>query len=110
MKLYGIKTCDTCRKALKELSNSGCNVEFVDIRSAPPAPEFYDRIFAAFGGSIVNRRSKTWREMAESDQNLPPIDMFTQFPTVMKRPVIEGDGRMTLGWNAEVKTQWAGNS
>ena len=35
MILYGISTCDTCKKALKELERAGKDVTFRDIRSAP---------------------------------------------------------------------------
>ncbi|WP_039020234.1 arsenate reductase family protein [Halocynthiibacter namhaensis] len=110
MKLYGIKACDTCRKALRELTKSGFVVEFVDIRATPQDAAFFDQVFATFGGISVNQRSKTWREMTETDRELPKSQMFTAFPTVMKRPVIEDDGVMTLGWSPETKAQWTGNS
>ena len=56
MKLYGIKTCDTCRKALKALPEA----EFVDIRATPLDRADLQRFLDAFGADLVNTRSTTW--------------------------------------------------
>ena len=108
MKLYGIKACDTCRKAMKELSNSGREVEFIDVRSNPPAIDVFEGFYSSLGVDLVNQRSKTWREMTDSDKKMPHVEMFQKFPTVMKRPVLVDGENITLGWSEKVRAHWIG--
>ena len=49
MKVYGIKSCDTVRRALRELSAAGHAPELVDIRDSPLAPADIARFHDAFG-------------------------------------------------------------
>ena len=100
--LYGIKTCDTCRKALKELA-AKADVEFHDVRETPLAPAQIAQFHDAFGDKILNTRSTTWRGLSEADRAAPLIDLIKAHPTLMKRPVIEADGRYYLGWTKDVQ-------
>ena len=98
MKIYGIKTCDTCRKATKALPDA----EFVDIRATPLSKAELERFLAAFGNALVNTRSTTWRGMSEAERAAPPLEQLTAQPTLMKRPVID-DGTLYLGWGKDVQ-------
>lgn len=101
MRVYGIKACDTCRKAAKELG-----APLVDIRAEPLPPEQLGTFLEAFGESLVNRRSTTWRSLSEAERQEPPETLLVRYPTLMKRPVIEDDsGTLYLGWGAEVKAR-----
>ncbi|SMX22657.1 arsenate reductase family protein [Boseongicola aestuarii] len=97
--LYGIASCDTCRKARKSLENSGLGVEFRDVRAAPLSGDEIARFLAEFGGSLLNTRSTTWRGLSESERGGAPETLIAAHPTLMKRPVIEGPGGLTLGWD-----------
>jgi arsenate reductase len=97
--IYGIKTCDTCRKALATLKGA----QFVDIRATPLDDATRARFIAAFGDGLVNRASTTWRSLDESARALPVADLLAQHPTVMKRPVIDKDGTLHLGWTPKVQ-------
>jgi Spx/MgsR family transcriptional regulator len=97
--LYGISTCDTCRKARKALENSGLDVEFRDVRAVPLSEAEIARFLAEFGGSLLNTRSTTWRGLSESERGGTPETLIAAHPTLMKRPVIEGPGGLTLGWD-----------
>ncbi len=100
MKLYGIKTCDTCRKALAALPAA----EFVDVRDAPLPDDLLDRALAAFPQDLVNRRSTTWRGLSDAERALPERDLLRRHPTLMKRPLIEtADGALHLGWSDAVR-------
>ncbi|MEP2534020.1 ArsC/Spx/MgsR family protein [Shimia sp.] len=99
MKLFGIKTCDTCRKALKELNN----VEFVDVRSDGISYDLLTRAHAEFGAALVNTRSTTWRGLSDEDRAKDPLVLLQEHPTLMKRPLIEKGGALFLGWNEQVK-------
>ena len=98
-KIYGIKTCDTCRKALAALPGA----EFVDVRATPLDAATLARFIAAFGDGLVNRSSTTWRGLDEATRALSLADLLAQNPTVMKRPVIDRDGALYLGWKADVQ-------
>lgn len=100
MKLYGLKTCDTCRKALKSLPEA----QFVDVRSEGVPQAVIEQAFAQFSDKLLNTRSTTWRGLSEEDRAKAPLDLLAEHPTLMKRPLIEADGALHLGWDAKVKT------
>ena len=80
MVLYGLKNCDTCRKAMKSLEN----VEFRDVRSDGIPDAVKARALEKFGANLLNRRSTTWRGL------------------------IEADGRLYLGWDDKVRAELLG--
>ncbi|MBU2943973.1 ArsC/Spx/MgsR family protein [Shimia thalassica] len=100
MRLYGLKNCDACRKALKTLND----VEFVDVRADGVPVEVLEKAFAAFGSALVNTRSTTWRGLTEEERAKPALDLLAEHPTLMKRPLIERDGEFFLGWTTDVQS------
>ncbi|TDT74863.1 arsenate reductase-like glutaredoxin family protein [Litoreibacter halocynthiae] len=98
MKLYGIKTCDTCRKALKALPNA----QFIDVRATPLDRAELQRFLDTFGADLINTRSTTWRGMSDAERAADPLDQLTAHPTLMKRPVID-NGALYLGWNKDLE-------
>lgn len=105
--LYGLKTCDTCRKARQALEKAGKNVKFVDVRETPLIAADLARFHNAFGDALINRKSTTWRGLDDKERAAAPLDLLTAHPTLMKRPVIEGDS-LTLGWDATAQTAHLG--
>ncbi|SIN81271.1 arsenate reductase family protein [Vannielia litorea] len=103
MKIYGLKTCDTCRKAVK---TSGA--ELVDVRENPLTRGQLEKFWAAFGEALINRKSTTWRGLSEAERAGESLDLLAAHPTLMKRPVVEKDGRLWLGWGAEVQAEVQG--
>ncbi|TVQ05103.1 MAG: arsenate reductase [Roseinatronobacter sp.] len=97
--IYGLKTCDTCRKAIKALPDA----QFRDIRAEPLTPEERQEFIAAFGDALVNRASTTWRGLDEQARLASPDSLLTQYPALMKRPVIRAKGTLYLGWKADVQ-------
>lgn len=100
MRLFGLKTCDTCRKALKILDTA----EFVDVREHGMPSELRARAFAEFGDALVNTRSTTWRNLTETERLTDPLTLLAEHSTLMKRPLIEKDGVLYLGWGKDVQT------
>ena len=98
MQLYGIKTCDTCRKAAKALG-----VALHDVRADPLGDNDLARFLDAFGADLVNTRSTTWRGLSDDQRARPPLELLRDHPTLMKRPVIDKDGVLYLGWGAGVR-------
>ncbi|NOD92001.1 arsenate reductase [Ruegeria sp. HKCCD4884] len=101
MKLYGLKTCDTCRKALKSLPDA----VFLDVRIDGVPEPVLSQAFAEFGNALLNTRSTTWRGLDESQRAKAPLELLKEHPTLMKRPLIEADGKLLLGWTAETRGQ-----
>ena len=110
MKLYGLKACDTCRKARQAIEKAGESVDFIDVRERPLSAGQVAQFFAEFGEDLINRRSTTWRGLDESARSKAPLDLLKAHPTLMKRPVIQSKNATTLGWNADVQARHLGNS
>ncbi|SEO62691.1 arsenate reductase [Salinihabitans flavidus] len=99
MHLYGLKTCDTCRNALKRLGD----VEFVDVRAEGVPEHVLSRAHDQFGGALLNSRSATWRGLSEAERARPALELLRDYPALMKRPLIVRDDEMWLGWDDEVQ-------
>ncbi|WP_073195203.1 ArsC/Spx/MgsR family protein [Roseovarius marisflavi] len=104
MILYGLKTCDTCRKALKSLESA----EFCDVRSEGVPQDVMAAALAQFGEALVNRKSTTWRGLSESERARAPLDLLAEHPTLMKRPLIDANGTLYLGWGSDTQTALLG--
>lgn len=99
MKIYGIKTCDTCRKARKALPDA----EFVDIREDALPGAVLTAALERFGDRVLNTRSTTWRDLPESERKKEPVWLIGAYPTLMKRPLIEAGDEMHLGFDAQTR-------
>lgn len=99
MIVYGLKNCDSCRKAVKALDGA----DLRDVRQNPLAEKDISRFLARFGDDLVNRRSTTWRGMTEAERARPAAELLRSHPSLMKRPVIEKDGELYLGWGEETR-------
>ena len=101
--VYGLKNCDSCRKAVKLLEASGADFRFHDLR-ADGLPE--DRLahwLATAGWEILlNRRSTTWRELPEAQKGVTDADgvaaLLRRHPTLVKRPVVEAGDSLVVGF------------
>ncbi len=100
MQLYGLKNCDTCRKALKALPA----VDFVDVRADGVPPEVMQKAWEVFGMALVTTRSTTWRGLDEQARSVDPLSLLAEHPTLMKRPLIVRGDTMHLGWNKETQS------
>ena len=104
MKLYGLKNCDSCKKALKALQSAGQSVEFIDLRAMPVAAEQLQKWLDGHGDAVlVNRKSTTWRGLDEQARHQPALALLRVNPTLIKRPVIENGDNSFVGWTAEVQ-------
>lgn len=99
--LYGLKNCDTCKKAMKALTAEGVAFDFVDIRADADLPQRVPEWLAAIGAEkLVNRRSTTWRGLSEAARGGDPAALLVDNPTLVKRPVIVRGDEIFVGWTA----------
>ena len=103
--VYGLDTCDTCRKARNWLARFGIEHEFVDYRAQRIAPDTLKSWTAQLGGwdKLINRASTTWRTLPES-RKTPGSDpewtlLIKEYPALVKRPVlVADDGAVSVGF------------
>lgn len=107
MILYGIPTCDSCKKALKALEAAGREVTFRDIRKDPLTEPEIAELVAEFGSRLINKQSTTYRAFSEFLRESEPEAQISAQPTVMKRPVIKAD-RWHLGWDDQTQSDLLG--
>jgi len=104
--LYGLKTCDTCKKARQWLDKVRIAHTFVDYRSTPPPPQTLGEWAAQCGGfaAIINKTSTTWRGLPEACKT-PASDaewlaLLREYPALIRRPVVVMDaGRIHQGFS-----------
>jgi Spx/MgsR family transcriptional regulator len=106
VRFWGLKSCDTCRKARKELEASGIEFCYIDIRADGIDHSDLEFFFKSFGDMMINKRSATWQGLSEEEKSEDPIDLASKYPTLLKRPVIENNGKRTFGWDAKTKSGW----
>ncbi|RKR00489.1 ArsC/Spx/MgsR family protein [Maricaulis maris] len=103
--VYGLKNCDSCKKAVQALDEAGLGHQFNDIREdvdlVVKVPDWLDAVGAK---ALMNTRSTTWRNMSEEDREIAvedPAGVLIAHPTLIKRPVIEAGTLVTVGWSAD---------
>jgi arsenate reductase len=99
MQLFGLKTCDTCRKAMKALP--GATV--VDVRAEGVPDAIMARAYETFGAALINTRSTTWRGLDAVEREKPLLELLAAYPALMKRPLIVAGDEMYLGWGPDVQ-------
>ncbi len=108
MKFYTLKTCDTCRKALKEIRAAGHDPEVIDVRAYCVSTTDIKRWLKSVGiEKLLNKKSTTWRSLTETDkakaEGAGVVALLVDNPTLIKRPVIESDQGISVGWTEEAK-------
>lgn len=104
MRVFALKSCDTCRKAIAALRMAGHDLNVIDIRSDGIGADDLALILDQFGEAAINRASTTWRGLTATEKLLDPGLLLARYPTLLKRPVIDADGQWTLGWTAAVQS------
>ena len=99
VQLYGLKNCDTCRKAMKNLPDAA----LIDVRLEGVPEDVLTAAFEVFGAALLNTRSTTWRGLDETERQGAPLDLLALHPTLMKRPLIVDGDKMYLGFAKDVQ-------
>ncbi|MDH3902763.1 MAG: arsenate reductase [Xanthomonadales bacterium] len=101
--VYGIKQCDTVRKALKWLDQQGVEHQFHDFRTDGLQAELVKCwLDSEFAEKLLNRRSTTWRQLSDSQRQSDGkvlLELLLEHPTLIKRPVFVTDQIIAIGFN-----------
>ena len=104
--LYGIKSCDTVKKARAWLDKRGVDYKFHDYRAEGlerATLEAWSR--KAGWEKLLNRASTTFRELPAGDREgvteKKAVALMLKHPTVIKRPVLDIDGAIQVGFKPE---------
>lgn len=111
--LYGIASCDSCRKARKWLATAGIAHEWIDVRADGVDRDRLARWHAVLGtDSLLNKRSKIWRDFDEREREqalAEPVAVLVDHPTLIKRPILETGTDTLAGFSpARYETALAG--
>ena len=104
--MYGIKNCDTIKKAQKWLEANGQSYEFHDYRVDGLNEEQLTAWVEQLGWeAMVNKRSTTWRNLdaglKDSMDQASAIATMLEQPTLIKRPLLSSNNELILGFKAE---------
>jgi len=106
MILYGIKTCDSVKKAIKYLKNSNIDYDFSDLRESPPeCSKIKKWIENVSLNKIFNSRGMTYRKLELKKLNLTDeqkAEWLCKDSMLIKRPVLEFNGRTLCGFDEKI--------
>lgn len=105
--MFGIKNCDTIKKARKWLEAEGIEYQFHDYKKDGLSPKILDTWVADLGWeALVNKRGTTWRKLPEdvkeSIDQASAIEIMLENTSIIKRPLLIDDAeRKLLGFKAD---------
>ncbi|MEA1079106.1 ArsC family reductase [Marinobacter qingdaonensis] len=109
MKLYGIRNCDTVKKARKWLEEQGIAHDFHDFKKDGLDASLLQRWEQAVGWeTLLNRRGTTWRKLPDEVRDTISAqsahELMLENPSIIKRPVVEHGDNVSVGFKAD---DWA---
>ncbi|SCK21408.1 ArsC family reductase [Vogesella sp. LIG4] len=105
--LYGIPNCDTVKKARQWLTAQDLDYTFHDFKKQGVDAALLQRWIAGIGlDKLINRAGTTWRalsdaEKAQADSNEGAIALLQAKPSIIKRPVLDNAGKLSVGFKAD---------
>ena len=112
LKIYGIKNCNSMKKAFDLLTELGIEYEFHDYKKQGIDAETVKKWLDQIGQDIIlNKKGTTWKKLTEAEQQDAlanednVIKTLTTHTSMIKRPVIELDGNYIVGFDeAAIRT------
>ena len=102
IKVYGIKNCDTVKKALVYLNGCSIDYQFIDFRKNPISQQVLKKMVDSVGWELlINKRSTTYRSLSEEEKSNISYDLVLSLPTLIKRPVLVQGENIMVGFNEQ---------
>ncbi|ABL99854.1 ArsC family reductase [Shewanella amazonensis] len=110
MTLFGIKNCDTVKKARKWLEANGHNVPFHDFRvDGLPAEQLNDWVARIGFEPLLNKKSTSFRALTDEQKQdidtAKAIALMLEYPTLIKRPVLVKGDTVYTGFNDKLYSE-----
>lgn len=105
--MFGIKNCDTIKKARKWLESEGIDYQFHDYKKDGLSPELLAAWIEDLGWEpLVNKRGTTWRKLPddvkESIDQASASQIMLENTSIIKRPLLVDDANnKLLGFKAD---------
>jgi arsenate reductase len=104
--VYGIKNCDTVKKARRWLEERDIDYRFHDFRSDGLEEKQLKKWIKALGWeTVLNRRGTTWRKLPEKTRDgvtaEKAVALMLEQPVLIKRPIVENGKDILIGFDAE---------
>lgn len=108
--LYGIKNCDTIKKARLWLSTNDIDYSFHDYRKDGVDATWLAQAEQALGWELMlNKRGTTFRQLSEEQkQNVDKtaaLALLLEYPAMIKRPILIHDGKYSIGFKDQQYTE-----
>jgi arsenate reductase len=112
--IYGIKNCDTMKKACAWLDQHGVDYTFHDYKTAGIERERLEQWCKKLGWeALINRAGTTFRKLPDKDKTAlnatKAVALMLAQPSLIKRPVLDlGGGKLLVGFKPEIYGQAIG--
>lgn len=102
--LYGIRTCDSVKKAQNWLKQNNVAFELVDFKQIPPTElQITQWSHNAGWEKLLNKQSKTFRELPSAEKiiqdEVQAIALMQRHPLLIKRPVLVSEDKILIGFS-----------
>lgn len=101
--IYGIKNCDTVKKALRWLDEHKVKYQFHDYKKSGISKEKLQKFEKDFGWEkLVNNRGTTFRKLSEDQKpknSSQAIKIMQEQTSIIKRPIIESESISIIGFD-----------
>jgi arsenate reductase len=103
--LYGIKNCDTVKKARQWLDQNGIPYQFHDFRAdGLTLAQLNDFAARQDWNMLLNRSSTSWRQLSAGQQTDLTLEkalfLMLNTPTLIKRPILDAGDKLIIGFKA----------
>ncbi len=108
--IYGIKNCDTMKKAFAWLEENGIAYTFVDYKKTGVVTEHLsDWIKRAGWEKLLNTRGLMWKKLTDAERadvnQTKAQKLMESYPSIIKRPVLDTGKTLLVGFDPEVYTK-----
>jgi len=104
--MYGIKNCDTIKKARKWLDEKGLDYQFHDYKKdGIEKKQLVEWVGMQGWEVLLNKRGTTWRKLSEDVKNnideKSAINVMLENASIIKRPVLEVNNQIIVGFSID---------
>jgi arsenate reductase len=107
IRMYGIKNCDTIKKARTWLEDRGLGYDFHDYKASGIDQATLKAWAGVVGWDVLlNRAGTTFRKLPDADRanidEAKAIALMEAQPSMIKRPVLDADGKLLVGFKPDL--------